>query len=208
MENQKKKKVKLFYNHDVTDEYPMGCLFWTPTEITKIPKLSKLSDKHLLPVHTLTDVFAGSNCPHAIDVNKNKADLCVSFRGKNTCFNLLARNNDVLDVWFYGIRYVIQSFAKKTASVEVKDYENVKSDVVWKNPATKAVNAMLRGCIMTIYSGMILMKKRKFVFYTREGGKYGTIYWSASGRVKKPKTGYLFAFFERYLHGQKTLHVA
>lgn len=182
----KMRDITLFYSSDTSEGYPIGSIIWTSQGTSSAPKPSALSSKHVLAVHTITDVYIGPPCPHSSQVSGDK-DLCLTFEGK-VSFNLVAASDEILDVWLRGIRYAITSKKKKCTNVQVEGSgKSLVSATSWNHPANEAVQSMLNGCDMVSYSNEARPQKDNvFVFFSRDGGKYGSIYWSDGGKVQSP----------------------
>jgi len=198
---------------------PMGEIVWTLPG--KDP--NTVSERHRLPMHTVTDVFVGFPCPHAKSVAN--ADVCLSLKGKTNSMDLVATSGASLEAWLNGIKYILMSRGKKVvqndpqaaaagaASAEGKaagppppPTKGKRFSVVGQSASagpepgaapppptqgpqfqgeanTPQLKMMMSGCDMFAYDGDVSspVVTPVHVFFSRKGGKFGSIYWCERG---------------------------
>lgn len=189
-------KIKLYWT-----EFggPMGEIVWA----VEGRDPSAASDRHRIAMHTVTDVFVGFPCPHSKHANP---DLCLSLKGKTNAMDLIAPSTASLEGWLNGIKYILMSRGKKV----VQD-DNNKQDAGQKKKGqrlsivgnqgalgagtaqsnepmfqgdanTTQLKMMLSGCNMFAYEGDTSPAVvPTHVFFSRRGGKFGSIYWCEQG---------------------------
>jgi hypothetical protein len=197
---------------------PMGEIVWTLPG--KDP--NTVSERHRLPMHTVTDVFVGFPCPHAKSVAN--ADVCLSLKGKTNSMDLVATSGASLEAWLNGIKYILMSRGKKVVqndpqaaaaapSAEGKaagppppPTKGKRFSVVGQSASagpepgaappppsqgpqfqgeanTPQLKMMMSGCDMYAYDGDVSspVVTPVHVFFSRKGGKFGSIYWCERG---------------------------
>jgi len=193
---------------------PMGEIVWTLPG--KDP--STVSERHRLPMHTVTDVFVGFPCPHAKSVQN--PDVCLSLKGKTNSMDLVALSGASLEAWLNGIKYILMSRGKKvvqndpaaapattTAAAEAKPVKGKRFSIVGQSASAKEaapeaasqgpqfqgeantpqLKMMMSGCDMFGYEGDVSSPTVTpiHVFFSRKGGKFGSIYWCERGARKE-----------------------
>jgi len=195
---------------------PMGEIVW----VQPGKDVATATERHRLPMHTVTDVFVGYPCPHAKNVSN--PDVCLSLKGKNNAFDLLALSNASLEAWLNGIKYILMSRGKKVvqndpsaAAAEAKEAaaagpkKGKRFSVIGQSASagpepgappvpqvgpqfqgeanTPQLKMMLAGCDMFGYEGDVSSPAVVpiHVFFSRKGGKFGSIYWCERGAKKE-----------------------